>query len=143
MTLLIPCSESFQTSLPENSGSISGELPVDVAKFKQAVTMFCLAHPEEEESWLNSEFLHKVKQYNIWNKRVYRTGANRRDRKPVHLWSEHQLHYQATFQLPCYAANMAYLPSALYLEADTTSAFEFAFTPCRPSLCNHPATYPR
>jgi hypothetical protein len=28
-----------------------------------------------------------VKQYNIWNKRVYRTGAHRRDRKLVHLRS--------------------------------------------------------
>jgi hypothetical protein len=34
----------------EYFGSISGELQVDPAKFKQAVTMFCLANPEDEES---------------------------------------------------------------------------------------------
>jgi hypothetical protein len=50
MTLLIPCSESFQTSLPKYFGSISGELQVDLAEFKQAVTMFCLANPEDKES---------------------------------------------------------------------------------------------
>ncbi|KAH7080170.1 hypothetical protein BKA63DRAFT_531165 [Paraphoma chrysanthemicola] len=77
MTLLIPYSNDNQAKLPGQFGTTPGQLQVNLAGFKQTATMFCLANLESEESWPNCEILSKLKQYNIWNKRVYKTGANR------------------------------------------------------------------
>ncbi|KAF2119465.1 hypothetical protein BDV96DRAFT_486706 [Lophiotrema nucula] len=68
MTLLIPCSEALFRRKHHRFGTISNELLVQMYEFKQAVTMFCVAAGDDR---LASEFLAKVKQYNIWNKRIF------------------------------------------------------------------------
>ncbi|KAH7086475.1 hypothetical protein FB567DRAFT_445249 [Paraphoma chrysanthemicola] len=86
MTLLIPYGNSNQARLPNHFGTTPGQLQVKLAIFKQAATMFCLANSESEESWPNCEILSKLKQYNIWNKRVYKTDANQGNFDLVRPW---------------------------------------------------------
>lgn len=88
MTLLIPCSEQYKEDDGFDFGSLMGEIEVPLAAFRQAVTMFCLASPEDEESWPNSVFLAYAKQYNIWNKKAYKIASHSGYNSPVHLWSE-------------------------------------------------------
>jgi hypothetical protein len=88
MTLLIPCDDKINPGREYNFGEVPSELGVNLAAFKQSVTMFCLASPESVESWPNWEFLAKAKQYNIWNKKIYTTASNRRDSRSVQLWNE-------------------------------------------------------
>jgi hypothetical protein len=88
MTLLIPYDESLQKGHHYDFGNIPGELQVNLAAFRQAVTMFCLACPEDGMRWPNSEILGKTKQYNIWNRRVYSNNASRSNTSPMHLWSD-------------------------------------------------------
>ncbi len=88
MTLLIPHAENIKKGHEYDFGDILGELQVNIAEFRQAVTMFCLACSEDEGRWPLSEILGKAKQYNIWNKRVYTAAPNPQDRHPVRLWSD-------------------------------------------------------
>jgi hypothetical protein len=86
MTLLIPHSPDIQKTPQAGFGDIDGELQVQVMAFRQAVTLFCLACPEDEDSWPLSEILGKAKQYNIWNRWRHRTARNPRNTHPVYLW---------------------------------------------------------
>jgi hypothetical protein len=70
MTLLIPCGERLRKDNEYDFGDIPGELQVQLADFRKAVTMFCMACPEYYGRWPNTEILGKAKQYNIWNKKV-------------------------------------------------------------------------
>ena len=79
MVLLIPHSEDLEKEedfgtdpgeIQVNFGTIPGELQVNLARFRQAVTLFCISMGDEHRC-PTSEILGKVKQYNIWNKRVY------------------------------------------------------------------------
>jgi hypothetical protein len=88
MTLLIPYSESLQTGSHYDFGKIPGELQVNLAAFRQAVTMFCLACNEDELRWPNSEILGKVKQYNIWNRKIYGNDANGSNASSIRLWND-------------------------------------------------------
>ncbi|KAF1935835.1 hypothetical protein EJ02DRAFT_448412 [Clathrospora elynae] len=88
MTLLIPCNEKLVKGRKYDFGKIPGELRVKLATFRQTATMFCLACPEDHRRWPNIEILRKVKQYNIWNRKVYRTDDNRPDGPHLRLWSD-------------------------------------------------------
>lgn len=88
MTLLIPCSNLYKEHDNFGFGSLMGEIEVPLAAFRQAVTMFCLASPEDEESWPNRVFLAYAKQYNIWNKNLYGVASHSGYNSPVYLWSE-------------------------------------------------------
>jgi hypothetical protein len=78
MTILVPHHEELDKGNLYDFGDISGELQVNLAEFRQAVTMFCLASPGDEASWPKSEFLGKAKQYNIWNRRPCSHGHKER-----------------------------------------------------------------
>ena len=84
MTLLIPHAEHLNKDAYRDM--IPGELEIDLARFRQAVTMFCLASPEPDSKAIR-EILAKVKQYNIWNKRVYKAKTNSWKRS-VRPWDE-------------------------------------------------------
>ncbi|KAH5563258.1 hypothetical protein HBI26_181230 [Parastagonospora nodorum] len=88
MTLLIPYECSLHVRLSSGFEHLPGNLQVNVKKFREAVTMFCLASKEDENSWPTSEILSKAKQYKIWNKRAYRRFGKEQDRDSVHLWSD-------------------------------------------------------
>jgi hypothetical protein len=91
MTLLIPCDDAFETydDAYTNHKKLVGEVQVNVKKFREAVTMFCLASKEPAESRPTCEFLGKAKQYKIWNKVVYNNKTSGwRHRRHVHLWSD-------------------------------------------------------
>lgn len=82
MTLLIPYNKDLHVKRHHGQydfGDIPGELQVNLAEFKQAVTIFCLASPEDEHTWPNTEFLSKAKQYKIWNKHLYTIKPYHRD----------------------------------------------------------------
>jgi hypothetical protein len=74
MTLLIPHHEELDKGKLYDFGNIAGELQVNLAEFRQVVTMFCLASPGDDATWPKSEILGKAKQYNIWNRRLCRHG---------------------------------------------------------------------
>lgn len=65
MILLIPHSKHLKKE--DYFGSIPGELQVNLAHFRQPVTLFCMASGDARR-WPNSEILGKTKQYNIWNR---------------------------------------------------------------------------
>jgi hypothetical protein len=88
MTLLIPYECSLHARLNFDFGYLPGNLQVNVKKFREAVTMFCLASKEDENSWPTSEILSKAKQYKIYNKRAYRRFGKEKDRGSVNLWSD-------------------------------------------------------
>lgn len=88
MTLLIPYEYSLHTRLSSGFGRLPGNLQVNMKKFREAVTMFCLASQEDKNSWPTSEILSKAKQYKIWNKRAYRRFGKKQDRESVRLWSD-------------------------------------------------------
>jgi hypothetical protein len=91
MTLLLPCDDALKVydDAYSNHGKLSGEVQVNVKKFREAVTMFCLASKEPAKSSPTREFLGKVKQYKIWNKVVYNDKTpGRRHRPHVRLWSD-------------------------------------------------------
>jgi hypothetical protein len=71
MVLLIPHSKYLKKH--RDFGSIPGELQVNCADLRKAVTMFCMASGETDR-WPASEILGKAKQYNIWNKIQYDTA---------------------------------------------------------------------
>jgi hypothetical protein len=93
MTLLIPCDKKFDRNGEHDFGEIPDEVEVDLVTFKRSVTMFCLASSESEESWPNSDFLAKAKQYKIWNKKMYAATSNQRDGRPVRLCYEENLRF--------------------------------------------------
>lgn len=68
MTLLIPCPEEIRIDCDYDFGDIVGELQINLKDLRQNVTMFCMACPEEQQQWPNTEMLGKLKQYNICNK---------------------------------------------------------------------------
>ncbi|KAF2258418.1 hypothetical protein CC78DRAFT_537790 [Lojkania enalia] len=71
MVLLVPHSADIDKSGHHGFGNIEGELLIKLPEFKQAVTLFCIAARPNKiyiEQWMR-----KAKQYNIWNKRIYRT----------------------------------------------------------------------
>lgn len=85
MVLLIPHAKLLEK---ENYfGTIPGELQVNLADFRQAVTMFCMACGEESR-WPASEILGKAKQYNIWNRKVYRTEIHPHWKDAVPYWTD-------------------------------------------------------
>ncbi|KAF3032662.1 hypothetical protein E8E12_003868 [Didymella heteroderae] len=50
--------------------------------------MFCLASSESEFRWPNTEILAKAKQYNIWNRELYKKAPCYRNKHSVRLWHD-------------------------------------------------------
>jgi hypothetical protein len=69
MVLLIPHPVHLKKAWHSHFGTIPGELQVDLARFRQVVTLFCMS--VGDDYWSTSEIIGKVKQYNLWNRRVY------------------------------------------------------------------------
>lgn len=69
MTLLLPHCKHLKKD-EDVFGCIAGELQVDLADFRQTVTLVCLACSQYGYQSRILKILEKVKQYNIWNKRV-------------------------------------------------------------------------
>jgi hypothetical protein len=69
MYLLIPYREHLKKD-EKWFGKTLGELQVNLAKFKKAATMLCIASGDVLR-WPSSEIMGKLKQYNIWNKRLH------------------------------------------------------------------------
>lgn len=67
MFLLVPCSEHIDKHKAFNFGDIPGELQVKVSLFREHVTLFCLAQPEEIKRWPATEILQKAKRYKTFN----------------------------------------------------------------------------
>ncbi|KAF2033144.1 hypothetical protein EK21DRAFT_59364 [Setomelanomma holmii] len=83
MELLIPCSKHFERGSGYDFGSVAGELQVCVADFRKAVTLFHKAHPKGKRNRSIKELLSRAKQYNIYNKRVYKSCTAQRNRDLV------------------------------------------------------------
>lgn len=66
MVLLIPHSAHIRTDHTYDFGSITGELQVNVARFRTVVTAFCLAQPDIRR-WPSNEILRKAKRYKMFN----------------------------------------------------------------------------
>jgi hypothetical protein len=66
MKLLIPHSERVDTKKLCDFGEVHGELQVDVFRFRECVTAFCLAQSDIRR-WPSNEILQKAKRYKAFN----------------------------------------------------------------------------
>jgi len=66
MKLLIPHSEHIDRGRLYNFGDVPGELQVDVFRFRECVTAFCLAQSDMSR-WPSNEMLQKAKRYKTFN----------------------------------------------------------------------------
>ncbi|RMZ67340.1 heterokaryon incompatibility [Pyrenophora seminiperda CCB06] len=75
MTLLIPHSHSLSknTHSRYDFGDVDGELKVNLAGFRKAVTMFCLACSKSGEQESLKDIMDKVKQYNLYDTKTTTT----------------------------------------------------------------------
>jgi hypothetical protein len=78
MVLLIPCPQHIRRGHGYDFGDAVGDLQVELKDFRQAVTMFCMALPDQQGQWPNTEILGKAKQYNICN-RTYMSSSTTQD----------------------------------------------------------------
>lgn len=88
MILLVPCSEQLNKGDKYPFGNIPGEIKIKLKDFRQAVTMFCLASADNQRRWPNSEILEKVKQYNIYNKRIYSVSSGSQGPQHIQSWED-------------------------------------------------------
>jgi hypothetical protein len=87
MILLIPCHQYIRKGHDYKFGDIVGELQVRLRDFREAVTMFCMAVPDQQGRWPNTEILGKAKQYNICNK-TYMSSSTTQDSYFQDFWGD-------------------------------------------------------
>ncbi|EOA91458.1 uncharacterized protein SETTUDRAFT_152556 [Exserohilum turcica Et28A] len=88
MVLLVPCNEQLNKGSKYRFGKIPGELQIKLKDFRQTVTMFCLASADNQRRWPNSEMLEKVKQYNIYNKKIYAVSSASQGQHYIRSWDD-------------------------------------------------------
>lgn len=96
MVLLIPHTHHLKKH--SDFGSIPGELQVNCADLRKAVTMFCMASGETDR-WPATEILGKAKQYNIWNKIQHDTALGSLSDSSVISGGMVSIHDQHPFSL--------------------------------------------